>query len=835
MRAISISAFLLVAVPVFGQLTELTPENWDKHVPAGKEVDAIYGDVAIANGKARGIVAATTVGRKANMTVQNVTGGLIDFTSRVYENDLLAAFFPGRRKFPLREMRAGPDRSVVVLAKGTKDRPAYETRYHMEPGQPVINITSTWTNTTNTEIVLHPQDDLRIDGRNEDLFRTTPGVEAMFWIEDVHWHQSYGIRAAGFDLKIDGSTRETVLQYRAKDGNPIKLAPGETWTFTRQIIAAKDLPEVWAIHDELTGAATSCPVVITLSDSIGKPIAGARLKFSSDTEIRGTSVTNDEGIATLRLPPGEWKIDATFAGIPVPELDKLSVTVVAGGNTVEIQTAADIGHVVANITDGLGNAIPAKVQFTGSDSRQTPDWGPPTGEYFVGNLAYTANGKFNVPMLAGSYDVIVSHGPEYEAVFTKLSVTRGDKASLTASLQRTVKTPGWVSSDFHSHSTPSGDNTGSQLGRVLNLAAEHIEFAPCTEHNRVSTYDNHIKVLGLKPYLATVSGMELTGQPLPLNHQNVFPMVRHPRTQDGGGPLNDSSPETQIERLAAWDGGSEKLIVQDHPDLGWLFYDKNGDGNPDEGHERSFNLIDVIEIHPIDRVLKIEQFELRGGKVSGNHRILNWLQLLNQGFRMYGVVNTDAHYNFHGSGGLRNWIQSSTDEPAKIDSDEMRKASETGRLVMSNGPYLEATFQAKGAGERFVSGQDMLSESGEVTIDVRVQCSNWIDIDTLFVLINGKASGQHTYTRATHAGMFRDGTVKFKHKLTVRLKEDSHLVVVTGHSIQKLGAVMGPQWGGQNPAALSNPVFVDVDGGGFQPNMDTLGFPLPVKFEKTVR
>ena len=835
MRAILISAFLLVTVPVFGQLTELTPDNWDKHVPAGKEVDAIYGDVAIANGKARAIVAATTAGRKANTTVQNVNGGLIDFTSRVHESDLLAAFYPGRRKFPLREMRPGPDRSVVVLAKGTKGRPAYETRYHMEPGQPVINITSTWTNTTDNEITLHPEDDLRIDGRNEDLFRTTPGVEAMFWIEDVHWHQSYGILADGFDLKIDGNTRETVLQYQAKDGSPVKLPPGETWAFTRQIIAAKDLPEVWAIHGELTGAATSHPTAITLSDSSGKPIAGARLKFSSDTEIRGTSVTNDEGIATLRLPEGEWKIDATFAGIPVPESGKLSVSVVAGDNTLNIQSAADVGHVVANITDGRGNAIPAKVQFTGSDSRLTPDWGPPSGEYFVGNLAYTANGKFNVRMLAGSYDVIVSHGPEYDAVFTRLSVTRGGKASLKVSLKRTVKTPGWVSSDFHSHSTPSGDNTGSQVGRVLNLAAEHIEFAPCTEHNRVSTYDNHIKVLGLKSYLATVSGMELTGQPLPLNHQNVFPMVRRPRTQDGGGPLNDSSPETQIERLAAWDDGSEKLIVQNHPDLGWLFYDKNGDGKPDEGYERSFNLIDVIEIHPIDRVLKIKQFDSRGGKVSGNHRIFNWMQLLNQGFRIYGVVNTDAHYNFHGSGGLRNWIQSSMDEPAKIDSDEIRKASEAGRLVMSNGPYLEATFQAKGAEERFVSGQDMLSENGEVTVDVRVQCSNWIDIDTVFVLINGKASEQHTYTRTTHPEMFRNGTIKFKRKLTVRLKEDSHLVVVTGHSVRKLGDVMGPQWGGQKPAALSNPVFVDVDGDGFQPNMDTLGFPLPVKFDKTVR
>jgi len=835
MRTIWLTGLWLVPLPAFGQFIELTPANWDQYVPSGKEVDAIYGDVPIGNTHARAIIAATTPGRKANMTVQNVSGCLIDFTTRAHEGDMLSAFFPGRRRFPLRTMQAGPDGSVVVLAKGTDKRPEYETRYHMEPGQPVINVTSTWRNTTNRDFTIRPEDDLRIDGVNEDMSRSTPGVEAMFWIEDVYWQQAYGILAEGFDLRIDGNDRETVLKYQPEDGRDLKLAPGETWTFTRRIIAAQDLPEVWAIHDELTGRAATHPVAIEVIDSSGEPIVDARLTLESGTQSRGTSVTDDHGMAALRLPEGQWKITATVAGIELPESGQQSVAVNSGRNTLTIQSTAEFGSVTARITDGRGKLIPAKVQFIGSDPRQTPDWGPHTAEHFVGNLAYTANGKFSVPILAGDYDVIVSHGPEYDAVFTTVSVTKGRTTKLNARLKRTVKTSGWVSSDFHSHSTPSGDNTGSQLGRVLNLAAEHIEFAPCTEHNRVSTYDDHIKSLGLKSDLATVSGMELTGQPLPLNHQNVFPMVHRPRTQDGGGPSNDSSPETQIERLAAWDAGSEKLIVQNHPDLGWLFYDKNGDGKPDGGHERSFNLIDVIEIHPIDRALKIEQFESWNGKLSGNHRILNWLQLLNQGFRIYGVVNTDAHYNFHGSGGLRNWIQSDTDAPERIDPEDMREAAEQGRLIMSNGPYLETTFQAKGRGRRYVSGEDLTAKSGNITVDVQVQCPNWFDINTVFVLVNGKASDQHMFTRTTHPELFQDQTIKFRHRLDLQLKEDSHLIVVTGHTVQKLGDVMGPMWGGQKPTALTNPVFVDVNGDGFQPNNDTLGYPLPVKFEKPTR
>ena len=65
------------------------------------------------------------------------------------------------------------------------------------------------------------------------------------------------------------------------------------------------------------------------------------------------------------------------------------------------------------------------------------------------------------------------------------------------------------------------------------------------------------------------------------------------------------------------------------------------------------------------------------------------------------------------------------------------------------------------------------------------------------------------------------------------LDADAHLIAVTGHSIEKLGSVVGPFWGNRHPTAVSNPVFVDVDGGGFQPNQDTLDYPLPVRFEKT--
>jgi hypothetical protein len=325
--------------------------------------------------------------------------------------------------------------------------------------------------------------------------------------------------------------------------------------------------------------------------------------------------------------------------------------------------------------------------------------------------------------------------------------------------------------------------------------------------------------------------MELTGTPLPLNHQNVFPLIFKPRTQDGGAPVTDASPETQMERIAAWDNNSVKLIQQNHPDLGWLFYDRDGNKTPDEGYSRSFSLMNVMEIHPIDPLLKPSQFEVRDGKTIGNQTALNWLQLLNQGFRIYGVVNTDSHYNFHGSGGLKLWIKSSTDDPAKINSDEMRDASREGHLIMSNGPYLEAIFtEAESNQEPVISGQDLVAKSKKVRAKIRVQCPNWLDVDTVIVLVNGRRSDKLTFSRDTHTDMFGTDVVKFDRTVDVELTEDAHIVVLAGHRTQVLGDIMGPMWGTQHPAALSNPVFVDIAGDGFTANKDTLDIPLPVKF-----
>jgi hypothetical protein len=483
--------------------------------------------------------------------------------------------------------------------------------------------------------------------------------------------------------------------------------------------------------------------------------------------------------------------------------------------------------VVADIRDEKGGPIPCKVQFKGTNGTLSPNWGPPTAREAVVNLFYSATGRFTIPINPGRYEAIISYGPEYDVVRLPVTVARGARVPLSTRLKRAFATPGWVSADFHSHSSPSGDNTSDQRGRGLNLLCEHIQFAPCTEHNRIDSYTPHLRALGVEQLMGTCPGIELTGTPLPLNHQNAFPLVFKPRTQDGGAPLTDFDPPTQIRRLADWDNRSEKLVQQNHPDIGWLFFDRNGDGMPDNGFQAGFPFMQVIEVHPIHEILELEPTRLHtettGRKVVQNHTIFNWLQLLNHGYRIPGVVNTDAHYNFHGSGGLRNYVRCDASVPGDIDPLDIVRHARQGHIVMSTGPFLDVHLDGA------LPGDDLKPKNGKATLAVRVFCPNWFDIDRVQVLINGRPEPGLNFTRRSHPALFRDQAERFAHQVELTFARDAHVIVVAIGEESELGEVMGPLWGRQRPTAISNPIFVDPDANGFEANRDSLGHPLPVK------
>ncbi len=822
--------------------------------PAGKESDWILGDHILRNDRIIAVIGDTLPTRHANMTVRNVGGAIIDLTTVGDPNDQLGCYWPGNGQLryafagasglgggevmPVEGMVSAPlavnGASVAfrVVAAEAPQTPRVETTYTLADGDDFLTVTTRYSNPHATALAIEPVDRVRAD---RTFTASADKAANVVWWDDEWFGQAYGIEPVGATFHADtlapARGAGDPVRYLLGEASTMNLAPGASIDLVRRVFPAGTLVVLRAAAAARAGVSLA-PTTISAVDAAG-PVAGASVTFFDGEKKYGAGRTDDHGrlVTSLPAPAAQWRVTISTVGRGTVEEKGLAWN--ADGIDVKAKLPRP-GFVVATISAVDGGPIPCKVEFrrrppVGGGARDAdPDFGPDSGDTAVKNLRYSHNGRFFQEIPPGSYDVIISHGPEHDAVMTTLDVVEGKDAALVATLRRTVDTRGWVSSDFHSHATPSGDNTTSQLGRVQNLLCEQIEFAPCTEHNRVSSYSPLLDRLGVRHRMATCSGIELTGSLLPINHQNAFPIVEKPFTQDGGGPVHDNdSPLAQIERLALWDDGAEKVVQMNHPHLVQVLGDRDTDGTADGGFEGMLGFVDCVEVHPPHEIFLAPPQSIDPRKPTSP--IFVWMQMLNLGYRVPGVVNTDAHYAFHGSGFLRNYLASPTDDPAAIEISDMVQTAERGRMVMTNGPFLEARLEAvEGEAPRSAGpGDDVRDDDGAVEIAVRVQCPNWFDVDRVQVFVNGRADPELNFTRREHAKLFSRDVVRFAHTIPVRLERDAHLIVAAIGESSTLGLVVGPEHAADKPVAVANPIFVDVGADGFTPSGDLLGLPIP--------
>ncbi len=828
-----------------GEFAVLSEKNWSQFAPNGKETDAIIGDYVIRNDRVWAVIARPNDKRNANMTVRDVGAAVIDFTERQFPNDQLSAFYPaasqyawhdadsvsveidGRKITNFETPHAGKSIRWQVTSNqsAAKDGTIATVTYSLTDGSPWVDVHTQIFNPSDKSVTFRRQDSFRADG---DFILSTSTNKKSAFATDQYFRQAYCFQSPTYEVQL-GTKNPRTLDYisgESKEKLEIPAKGAVEWT-TRLSCAASDI--TLRSRDIATPETQLTEVSLRVMGSIGM-VEGATVSVLREGTQIGQSNTNELGVLKMELPVGSLQLKVDAIGYAAREMD-LNVN----GNDRFLNREIDLGKPAlfhAVVTEKSGEPIPCKVIFFGRQGTADPNFGPKSASGSVGNVVYSANGQINRTLAAGDYEVWFCHGPEYDVEQFTIHAAAEETTELQIELNRSVDTSGWVSSDFHSHSSPSGDNTSSQEGRVLNLLSEHIEFAPCTEHNRIDSYVPILESLRATKWMATCTGIELTGSPLPINHQNAFPLHQHVHEQDGGGPTTLADPVAQIERLAMWDLNSDKLVQSNHPDIHQMLGDRDLDGTPDDGFRKMFGFMDVIEVHPPDGI-----FRFPTAKMSPQDRNLNpmfcWLQKLNLGYRIPGVVNTDAHYNFHGSGWLRNYMESSTDDPAKIDVMEMVHAAEHGHLVMSTGPFMQVELRDADSSRRAGPGDDWTaSQNKNTTLFVRVQCPNWLDVNRVQVFANGRPLENFGWNRREHADRFGNGVVKFESEITLpKIEIDTHLIVAAIGEGLELGAVMGPEFGKQTPAAVSNPIFIDVDGKGFQANHDDLGIPLPGKIE----
>ncbi len=799
---------------------QISRDNVDQ-MPSGKEADGLPGDFVLRNDKIEALVSGTQPFRRANMTTEYgsvLQGCLFDLDVRGGGNDQITALRPGGESGYLSRVTIVEDGSsgaaVIEVVRTAAIGDGLYTRheYRLERDWASLLVTSTYRNESQESLSVSPAPVWK-GLENEQL---VDGVMIGDSIDPFD-KRAYAIASAD----AEPVPEETALDPGQSRTFAIRVAVADSPLAAYGLLAAEQGPT-----GEVEGA---------IKDAAGQPAIHGSLAVS----IAGEWVPqypNAEGRVAFRLPAGRY--NAEFRDIGRDAVER-TISVERGQKTRLDLEVAPASAVRVAIRDASGNPSPGKVQFIGVDGTETPNFGT---DYRVhgGNHQYqTHDGRVRQQVPPGDYLLRVTLGPEHDLAERRVRVDPGQTVDVEVALEQTVDTTGWISTDYHAHSTPSGDNYCNTRDRIINFAAEHIEFAPTTEHQRLYDWSSQIEQLGLASRIKTVPGIELTGSG---QHFNSFPIKPDPLAQNGGAPLWHFDPRINAITLRNWGtptlgggsridpapnartrtglfgGGPDRWVQANHPDVGGVFFDRNRDGVEDGGFVGFERLIDAAEVWSAEILNLSPRYNTR----EGANRTFGWLQMLNQGRRVWCVAVSDAHRIFgNGVGGWRTYVPSSTDRPIEIDHEEIVRNSKAGRMMITNGPFLEVT-----TGGGLPIGSTVIGE-GFVDLKIRVQTPNWMEIDRVQVLVNGRQPDQYDFRRQENPGMFREGAVGFEETVRVALQQDAHLIVVAigeGSDLEK-GWGLNP-YGEMHPVAYTNPIFVDVDRDGFEANGDTLGHPL---------
>lgn len=630
--ASSFACLMIIATCIFAapEAFEVGPGDKDQ-LPRGKEADGIIGDFVLRNDKVEAVISGNLPLRRANMSTfygaDGITPGcLYDLTLRGANNDQLTVFAPTDQRGPVswvRVVKDGKDGEAIIetVVNAANHKGIYKRHeYRLRDDWQGIQIVTTLRNETDAARQITTDD-------RWTTFLRTGAAHDITWADAVNPSDKAGY-AHGIGGGGEGIT----------PGKPVELKPDQTITFTRFLAVGHSPAEAVGRVAALRGPTGTVSGQIT--DHSGAVIPTAELI------VRSTSVPNknqvsaypdEHGRFSFQVPAGDYEFE--FADLGRASLKKPAM--IKSGEKISVDVAMDLAAaVVFDVRNEAGKSIPCKVQFRGIEGTKSPNLGPPNRAHGCVDQYHSEKGQFRVALPPGQYQIIVTRGIEYSHLSQTITLKPEKNVTVSGTLKRLVDTTGWVSADYHNHSTPSGDNTCGTDDRIINLAAEHIEFAPTTEHNRLYDWRPHIEKLGLAAEMQTVPGMELTGSG---PHLNSFPFKLEPHTQDNGAPVWHPDPRISSILLRNWQGAEPDRWIQiNHPDMVHNFVDSDGDGQVEGGFHGLAQLIDGIETQNYrdGEILAGRPFRIakdaNGRESVFEIREFVWLQMLNCGQSLRG-------------------------------------------------------------------------------------------------------------------------------------------------------------------------------------------------------
>lgn len=687
---------------------------------------------------------------------------------------------------------------------------------------------------------------------------------------------------------------------------PDVLAAGAEFSFTSYfIIGDGDVASVVDTLFEIRGTPTGTfggRVVDALSSA---PIGGADVIIRQDgTDGRPRPIdhvrADDDGSFQARLAPGAYTYQVVEDDRPVTPLRGFTIT--AGQKTGVLVQMPAPATLALTVNDELGRRAPVKVTLVGTfdnanigrDPRQFL-YSLPLGEdsrmtaydgtnQFVEGAWWVKDGRLDAKVRPGTYELVVSRGPEYELVRTTIILKEGQFVEKQVALTRAYESPGWIHADLHVHASPSTDSGLPIAERVTSLAAEGVDVAVATDHNYVTDYAPAIAAEGLEPWLLGIPGVELTT--FEMGHFNAYPLaVDRGSTRGGEFAWTGQAPQQIFDQLRALAPDPARAIIQvNHPRQQVLGYFQQffidpataapytptgilgvfapyGDEFAADKFSYDFDALELLTgkrdelVHhyrapsplppgplPDPQPVPGEIVVGSDGRPQYPGTVETWFALLEHGHTATGLGTSDTHKLLGDEPGYaRTLLQVGVgkDTPGGFDRDDVIDAIRAHRAITTNGPLLEIEVGQGRIGDTVTGPQTQAR--------VRVRTASWDKVDRVVVYVNGAIVLEQaipitdgddyevmvplTLTRDSWVVAEVTGSVNMFPVVTpVEFPPLEASVLITAlssgldlSSLPLASPLVPDTTHVVTPYAITNPIWIDLDGNGWTAPLPALG------------
>jgi hypothetical protein len=479
------------------------------------------------------------------------------------------------------------------------------------------------------------------------------------------------------------------------------------------------------------------------------------------------------------------------------------------------------GTLSVEIRDEHGAPIPARLTFRSVGETQklfftTIDIArEEAGAAAAFDRAFVLRGDADLRVPIGTYDVWVSHGPEWDTARERVTIRPGAEAELKTRLRHVIDTPGWISADLHVHSAASLDSRVPMRDRVFQFVADGVDLIVATDHNVIADYAPVIAELGVGDLLASSTGDEITTKQW--GHFGAFPLPTD-EAEIGRGAIETGKRSAAQIFADVRAKAPAALIDVHHPRLlrGKMGYFVLSELDVATGHTNTPGFS-----------FDFDAIEVLNGYQDSDRKTVNlvlgdWIALLDGGKRVSCTGNSDSHHLTFNLGGYpRNYVAVGDVPIAKLDPATVAAAVKAGHSYFTTGPLIEATIAGKTFGElvtvpRTPGGPGAPAPTTAprpgvtptVDLHVAVRAANWISVNKLTVLGPGNA------VLAIRAIPSSTQPVRLDEVIQIPAVRDGYAIVrVDGDR------PMAPNVGDLRsfvvyPLAIANPIWIDADGDG---------------------